>query len=121
TGAIFASRTKSLTTPTGASREDAAFGTSKKLVLARSGTAASLTIKANKNTSGSAKLSAKRHAKPSSQHCKLGTKTVTETSTLWGSATYKNGTKPLKVREQVFGAIKVATNHQSEISKTTIS
>ncbi|MGN6474974.1 MAG: hypothetical protein ACTHK4_15165 [Mycobacteriales bacterium] len=44
TGAIFASRTKSLTTPTGAAREDEAYGTSKKLVLVRSGKAASLTI-----------------------------------------------------------------------------
>lgn len=121
TGAIFVSRAKSLTTPTGASREDEAFATSKKLALVRNGKAASLTIKAKKHASGSAKLSAKRHTKPSSQHCKLGSKTVTETSTVWGKATYKNGTKPLKVREQIFGAIKVANNHQSEISKTKIS
>jgi hypothetical protein len=119
-GSIFASRTISLTTPSGASRADEAFGVSKKLVLVRNGAAASLTVTASSNSSGSATLSAKRHSKPASQHCTQSGKTKTETLTSWNNAKYRNGTKPLKVLEQIFGAIKVPNNTQATISKASI-
>jgi hypothetical protein len=119
-GSIFASRTTSLSAPSGASRADEAFGVSKKLALVRSGSAASLKVTALTNSTGSATLSAKRHSKPASQHCAQGGKTKTETLTSWNNARYRNGTKPLKVLEQIFGAIKVPNNSQATISKASV-
>ncbi len=120
-GSLVGTRSTDLSTPTGATRNDEAFGTTQKLVLHRSGPAASLALTALSNSSGTAKLSAKTHGKPFSQHCTKGGKTVTETATSWSNAKYKNGTKPLKVREQIFGAIKVPNNTQATITKTSIT
>jgi hypothetical protein len=120
-GAMFASRTTDLTTPTGAKRIDEAFGTSKKLVLSTSGTAASLAVKASTNSVGSAKLSAKKHGKPFSAQCKKAGKSMVETSTTWPNAKYKNGTKALAVKAQIFGKISVANNSSAEIVKTKLT
>jgi hypothetical protein len=120
-GVLFGSRTKDLTTPAGATRHDEAFGTTKKLVLKRDGAAASLSVKAASNTTGSAKIRAKKHHKPSSSNCTKAGKPRVQTSTIWDNARYKNGDKPLAVRAQIFGKIKVANSHDAEIIKTVLS
>lgn len=120
-GFIFGSRTTDIASPAGTQRIDSAFGTSKKLVLNTSGTAASLVVKANTNSGGSAKLSASKHSKPSSVDCKKSGKSMVETLTSWSNAKYKNGTKPLAVHEQIFGKIKVANNKQAQIIRTKLS
>ena len=120
-GAIFASRTTDLSAPADAKRIDEAFGTSKALVLNTSGTAASLSVKALGNSAGSAKLSAKKHAKPFSSNCKKSGKKRVETSTTWSNAKYVNGRKPLAVHAQIYGAIKVADNSNAEIVRTKLT
>jgi hypothetical protein len=120
-GLLFGSRTKDLTAPAGATRHDEAFGTTKKLVLKRDGAAASLSVKSAKNTTGSAKIRAKKHHKPSSSNCTKADKPKVQTSTIWDNARYKNGSKPLAVHAQIFGKIKVANNRDAEIIKTVIS
>jgi hypothetical protein len=120
-GSIFASRTTDLSAPAGAKRIDEAFATSKKLVLTTSGTAASLPVKSDTNSAGSAKLSAKKHGKPFSTNCKKAGKSRVETSTTWNNAKYKNGSKPLAVHEQIYGAIKIANNRAAQITRTRIT
>jgi hypothetical protein len=118
---LFGSRTTAIPSPAGTQRIDSAFGTSKKLVLNTSGTAASLVVKANTNSGGSAKLSAAKHTKPSSTDCKRSGQSKVETLTTWSNAKYNNGAKPLSVHEQIFGKIKVANNRQAQIIRTKIS
>jgi len=120
-GEIFASRTADIATPAGTKRIDEAFGTSKKLVLNTSGTAASLSVTHDTNSKGSAKLSAKKHGKPYSTDCKKSGKSRVETATTWSNAKYKNGSTPLAVKAQIYGAIKVADNTSAEIVKTKLT
>lgn len=120
-GSIFASRTTDLTAPADATRIDEAFGTSRKLVLKTSGTAASLSVTGDHNSTGSAALSAKKHAKPYSAQCRKGGKSKVETSTTWSDAKYKNGSRPLAVKAEIFGAIKVADSSTAEIVKTKLT
>jgi hypothetical protein len=120
-GLLFGSRTKTLATPIGATRHDEAFGKTKKLVLVRDGSAASLAVKSASNSIGSAKLTAKKHHKPSSTECTKSGKPRVETSTTWDNARYKNGTKALAVKAQVFGRISIANNNDAQIIKTKLT
>ncbi|HVX70172.1 MAG TPA: hypothetical protein VHA79_10850 [Mycobacteriales bacterium] len=120
-GELIASRTVDLSTPPGATRNDESFATTKPLKLTTtSGGGASLSVKADTNSSGRAKLIGKSSS-TDSNNCKDGTKKKVETTTFWRNAKYKNGTKHLAVHEQIFGAIKIANNSNGSLTSSTIS
>ena len=119
-GQLFASRTVDLSAPAGATRNDESFAKTKPLKLVTSGGATSLSLKADTNASGSAKLTGKSSRKDSN-NCKDGTKKRVETTTFWQNAKYKNGGKHLAVHEQIFGAIKLGNNSNGSLTSSTIS
>ncbi|HVY10632.1 MAG TPA: hypothetical protein VHB18_10885 [Mycobacteriales bacterium] len=121
-GSLFASREKILSQPTGATRSDEAFATTKKLTLKKSGGGAvSLSVTAAGNSSGTASLKAKHATPADSVHCRQGGKQKVETSTNWNNAKYKNGKKRLTVHEQIFGSIKISNNSNSQITVAKIT
>jgi hypothetical protein len=120
-GLLFGSRTTALATPAGATRHDEVFGKTKKLVLVRDGSGASLAVKSAANARGKAKITAKKHHKPASSECTKSGQSKVETSTRWTNAHYQNGGKPLTVKAQVFGKITVADNGDAQIVKTRLS
>jgi hypothetical protein len=119
---LFASREKALSEPAGATRSDEAFATTKKLTLKKSsGRAVSLSVIAAGNSSGMASLKAKQATPSNSVNCRQGGKQKVETSTNWNNAKYRNGKTPLTVHEQVFGAIKISNNSNSQITVSKIT
>ena len=103
TSSLVATRTTKLSMPSHAIRTDTAFATASELVIVGDGPAASLTVTAGSNAAGSARLVAKKMTDYFIPCDQDGT-SYTQTFTTW-DASYKPGTQPLTVAEQVFGAI----------------
>ena len=106
TGFIDGTRLVKLTTPTGATRYDSSYVTSPapKLTPGAAG-AASVAVTSTAAASGSATLNSTKRGTTYTEPCGAGS---TETVKSWTPATFTNGTPPLSVPEQIFGAISLA-------------
>lgn len=121
-GFLEVSRNASLKKPKGAIRTDAMNVPDNNVSFASHGGNATLSIGATKHVTGSAKLASTSAGTSYPSTCGKHHKTMTTTT--W-QAPYMNGSSPLKVHEQIEGAlalpdIPVSANSTS-LSKTTVS
>jgi hypothetical protein len=117
---IFATRNVSLAKPKNASRIDNVSLTDNHQKFSLKNGKATVKIGPAPGVSGSATLNGPQGSQGSPQACGKG---HTQTTTSWGSS-YKNGSKPLTVKEQIEGPLKLPNISQSagraNISKTTV-
>lgn len=116
---MFASRSALLTKPTGATRSDSNVGSTKGLTVAVGGDGnASLAITGSgSGVAGSATITSSAPSQPFPSPCGNG---KTQNSEFW-SGPYANGTAPLTVAEQIYGALTMGDNGNGSIGQTTVS
>jgi hypothetical protein len=113
---VSAYRLVPLSTPANSQRSDQALGHAKPLTLTTKSKTVSLSVVGANGTPGTASLSSSTKEGSFPEPCKGGT--GKETVTTWDRATYRNGRSPLRVPEQIFGAISVANNKTAQITFT---
>jgi hypothetical protein len=120
TSSVLASRSASLSKPTGATRDDSNVGPTKPPVLETTGGGnATLSVDgAGSGVTGSATLTSSQPETSSpSTPCGNG---KTESSDFW-SGTYANGSSPLTVSEQIYGALTLGANGNGLFGRSTNS
>lgn len=118
---IFASRSVSLAKPRNASRNDYVMLTNKHQKFSVRHGKATVKVGSGPGASGSATLKSPQAGNQGTpQACGRG---HTETNTSW-QASYKNGSKPLTVKEQIEGPLKLpniaATSSEASINKSKV-
>jgi hypothetical protein len=116
---MFASRSASLSKPTGATRSDSNIGATKGLTVAVGGDGnASLAITGSgSGVAGSATITSSAPSQPFPSPCGNG---KTQNSEFW-SGPYANGSAPLTVAEQIYGSLTMGDNGNGSIGQTTVS
>jgi hypothetical protein len=123
---ITADRTVQLTKPAASTREDTLFGTGPTPQLTTTpdttdptASDASLPVSGEGDATGSATMTSSSSASPLSVPCGNGASGQTITASLWQHSAYANGTTPLAVDAEVFGAISQPDNSDAEVISLT--